>query len=150
MVVFPAPLGPSRPNTSPSSIVRSTPATAAKSPYRFTSPLISMTATEQHYGSVLRLGTGGGPMVTPGVRRHAFFGYSMLVVGTCASYCPAARMSPQPARYIDPEQRLQNAASFLGRASSDLPAQRQETTKATGQDPSRSVRRSGRSGPTWT
>jgi hypothetical protein len=39
-------------------------------------------------------------------------------------------MSPQPARYVDPEQRLQNAASFLGRASSDLPAQRQETTRA--------------------
>ena len=69
-------------------------------------------------------------MVTPGVRWHAFFGYSMLVVGTCASYCPAARMSPQPARNIDPERRLQNAASFLGRASSDLPAQRQETTRA--------------------
>jgi hypothetical protein len=50
--------------------------------------------------------------------------------GSCFGSGPAARRSPQPARYVDPEQRLQNAASFLGRASSDLPAQRQETTRA--------------------
>src|SRR5690606_12600882 len=42
VVVFPAPFGPSRPNTSPPETERSMPSTAARSPYLLVSLLASM------------------------------------------------------------------------------------------------------------
>ena len=49
MVVLPAPFGPSRAKTSPSSTVSDTPATASRLPYRLTNPSISMAGTASAY-----------------------------------------------------------------------------------------------------
>ncbi len=45
VVVLPAPLGPSSPNTSPARIVRSSESTAVKSPYCLVSRRATMTAS---------------------------------------------------------------------------------------------------------
>ena len=53
MVVLPAPLGPSRPNTSPRATVKSTPRSAACEPYALLSPVTSIAGTPLVIASIM-------------------------------------------------------------------------------------------------
>ncbi len=64
MVVLPAPLGPSRENTSPRLTSKSMPSTAVMSGYRFTRPRTSITCSP----------TARHPRRTDIARRHGVFG----------------------------------------------------------------------------
>jgi hypothetical protein len=65
VVVFPAPLGPRKPNTSPAETLNETSSTATRSPKRFVRCSTTSAGSPESGGSRRRIGAGSGGSRTP-------------------------------------------------------------------------------------